>query len=48
VRTAFGGETVADSRRALLMREAGHAPVYYFPPEDVRTDLLRRTEHSTH
>jgi len=48
VRVLFAGETVADSRRARLMLERGHRPVYYFPREDVRIDLLHRTTHSTH
>ena len=40
VRVYFGGETVADSRRVMLLRETGRLPVYYFPQEDVRMDLL--------
>lgn len=48
VRVEFNGETIVDSKRAILMREACHRPAYYFPPEDVRTDLLVRTDHITH
>ncbi len=48
VRAVFGGETVADSARAIVMLETGHAPVHYFPREDVRMDLMRRTRHRTH
>jgi uncharacterized protein (DUF427 family) len=48
VRVKAGGETVADTTRALLMREGGHTPVYYFPMEDVRMDLFEPTDHSTH
>jgi hypothetical protein len=33
---------------ALLLLEAMHLPVYHFPPEDVRTDLLQPTDRSTH
>lgn len=47
VRVTFGGETVADSTRALLLREENYPPVHYFPRDDVRTDLLTRTEHAT-
>src|SRR5687767_7089156 len=48
VRVKFGGETIADSRSALLLMETGQLPVYYFPPEDVRTDLMEATDrHST-
>jgi uncharacterized protein (DUF427 family) len=48
VRVMFNGETVADSRRAKLMHETGHLPVYYFPDEDVRMDLLEESDHTTH
>jgi uncharacterized protein (DUF427 family) len=44
VRVTFNGETIADSKHAVLLRETGHLPVYYFPPEDVRQDLLEATE----
>jgi uncharacterized protein (DUF427 family) len=48
VRVKFGGETIADSRKALLLMETGQLPVYYFPPEDVRMDLMEATDrHST-
>ena len=40
VRVMFGGETIADSKRAKLLREAEILPAYYFPKEDVRTDLF--------
>ena len=40
VRAVLNGETVLDSRRAKLLHETGHLPVYYFPKEDVRTELL--------
>jgi uncharacterized protein (DUF427 family) len=48
VRVVLGGETIADSRRAKLMHETGHLPVYYFPQEDVRMDLLEESDHTTH
>jgi uncharacterized protein (DUF427 family) len=48
VRAIFNGETVADSRRVKLMHETGHLPVYYFPEEDIREDLLEPTDHTTH
>ncbi|MEE9606896.1 MAG: DUF427 domain-containing protein [Myxococcota bacterium] len=44
----FNGETVADSRRAVLVRETRLPPVYYLPREDVRLDLMERTEYHTH
>ncbi|HEV2238771.1 MAG TPA: DUF427 domain-containing protein [Ktedonobacterales bacterium] len=47
VRVVFAGTTIADSKRAMLLLEAGHLPVYYFPWEDVRRDLFQRTEHTS-
>ena len=48
VRAFLDGTAVADSTRALLLLETGHLPVYYFPPQDVRTDLLEPTDRSTY
>jgi len=48
VRATFNNEVVADSRRVTLLHETGHLPVYYFPLDDVRRDLLAPTTHSTH
>ncbi len=40
LRAVFNGKTIADSVRALALRETRHSPVYYFPRDDVRMDLL--------
>ena len=48
IRAFVGGETVVDSERAVLLHESGHLPVYYFPEDDVRMDLLEPTTKSTH
>jgi uncharacterized protein (DUF427 family) len=48
VRGVKDGEAVVDSRRVHMLHEAGILPVWYFPEEDVRMDLLRATEHTTH
>ncbi len=48
VRVFFGGQPVADSTRVLYLFETGHLPVYYFPRDDVRFDLLKPTDHHTH
>jgi len=48
VRAVFNGETVADSRRVKILHETGHLPVYYFPEEDLRQDLLESSNHTTH
>lgn len=47
IRVEFGGETIADSDHVLVMRETRLAPVYYFPQEDVRMDLLEKTSQQT-
>ena len=48
VRVMFGGETVADSHRALILFEQGHLPVYYFPLEDVRDGPARAVGQAHH
>jgi len=47
MRVIYNGETIADSQHALLLQEQDHIPVYYFPREDVRMDLLRPIEKIT-
>ena len=47
VRVMFGGETIADSKRVKLVREAEILPAYYFPKEDVRTDLFVPSQHKS-
>ncbi len=48
VRVVFNGETIADSKRVLIMHETKHVPVYYFPMADVRMDLMEATDHATY
>ena len=43
----WGGEKVAESRNAILLRETGLPPVVYYPMEDVRMDLLEKNDHSS-
>lgn len=43
----FHGAIVADSQRALRVLETRHAPVLYFPREDVRFEHLERTDHQS-
>jgi uncharacterized protein (DUF427 family) len=47
VRVILGGEVIADSQRAKLVREAEVLPVYYFPRQDVRTELFTATVRKT-
>lgn len=48
LRVKVGDVWIADSKRALLINEAGRLPVYYFPQEDVRFDLLQKSGHHTY
>jgi uncharacterized protein (DUF427 family) len=41
VKVVFGGVTVAYTTRAKRVLETSHPPVYYIPPEDIRTEHLR-------
>jgi uncharacterized protein (DUF427 family) len=43
VRAFVGGVAIADSCRVMMMFETARLGVYYFPIEDVRTDLLVAT-----
>ncbi|MER6172003.1 DUF427 domain-containing protein [Streptosporangium sp. NPDC001681] len=45
---SVGGRVVADSRRALTLREASYPPVQYIPIADVDRSLLERTGTTTH
>ena len=44
---ALGGRTIADSRRALTLREASYPAVQYIPRADVDMSLLERSAHAT-
>ena len=48
VRARFAGEVVLDSTRGALLHESNILPRLYVPLEDVRADLLERTDHATH
>ena len=43
-----GGKTVADTRKALSLKEASYPAVLYIPREDADMSLLARTDHSTY
>ncbi len=42
-----GGEIIADTRRALVLREDGYEPVFYLPRDDVSAGALKRTARQT-
>ncbi|MGF1550629.1 MAG: DUF427 domain-containing protein [Sphingomonadaceae bacterium] len=48
VRVKAGGETIADSARALTLKEADYPPVHYLPRGDVDMERLERTDRRTH
>lgn len=47
VEVILGGETVADTRRAMFLFETRLPTRYYLPPEDVRMDLLLPSDKAT-
>jgi len=48
IQVVYNGHVIADTRRALTLKEASYRPVIYFPREDVDMAFLTRTDHSTH
>jgi uncharacterized protein (DUF427 family) len=44
----YGGKTIADTRRALALREAAYPVVQYIPRSDVDMGALQRTTHATY
>jgi uncharacterized protein (DUF427 family) len=42
------GRKIADTHRALALREADYPVVHYVPLDDVDKTLLERTDHSTY
>ncbi|GAA4818796.1 DUF427 domain-containing protein [Streptomyces ziwulingensis] len=48
VRAAHGGQVLAESDEALVLKETGCPDRYYIPPRDVRLDLLTESATRTH
>jgi uncharacterized protein (DUF427 family) len=48
VRVTFNGRTVADTTRAVILREANYKPAFYMPREDADMALFQRTDRTTH
>lgn len=44
----LGQRVVADTHKALTMRESDYPPVHYVPRADVDMSLLARTTHGTY
>ena len=47
VRVVFNDTTIADTTDAVRVLETSHPPVYYLPPDDVATEHLTQTSHTT-
>ena len=48
VRVIFGDKVIANTTRALTLREASYPPVQYIPRADAAVDLLKPTAHASH
>lgn len=48
VRVVSGGQIIAETTRALSLREGSYPEVLYIPREDARMDFLRPSSHRTH
>jgi uncharacterized protein (DUF427 family) len=44
----FGDTVVADTRKALVLREASYKPVLYIPREDAKLAQFERSDRKTH
>ena len=44
----LGGKVIADTRDALVLKEASYPAVQYIPRKDADMSLLQRTDLSTH
>ncbi len=47
VRVVFGGKTVAETDRALLLKEASYPAVLYIPRDDADLSAFEKTSHET-
>jgi uncharacterized protein (DUF427 family) len=48
VRVTFAGQVIADTTRALTLREASYPPVQYIPRADADMRALQRTDNHSH
>lgn len=48
VLVTYADKTIADSGRALALKEGAMAPAYYIPREDVVMAAMERSDRSTH
>jgi uncharacterized protein (DUF427 family) len=48
VTVTAGGQVIADTTKALVLREANYPAVLYIPRKDANLALLSRTDHMTY
>jgi uncharacterized protein (DUF427 family) len=48
IRISADGVVIAETRRALTLKEASYPAVQYIPREDAKLELLSRTSRTTH
>ena len=47
VRAAYDNHVIAETKDAVILREANYPPVYYLPMADVEMSLMAKTDHHT-
>ncbi len=47
IEVRFAGTVIAETENAKRVLETSHPPVYYIPPEDIRTEFLVENRRST-
>ena len=47
IKVSFNGTVIADTTRALVLKEGPLPPAHYIPRSDVQMSYLQRTDHST-
>jgi len=48
VRALYQGHVIADSADVITLSETGHAPISYFPREDVSMEYAGKTDRISH
>ena len=48
VRVTFAGQLIADTTRALTLKEVNYPPVQYIPRADTKMSLLTPSAHTSH
>lgn len=48
ITVTLAGRCIADTRKALTLKEAAYPPVHYIPRKDVDMAQLQRTSHHTY